>query len=133
MASLKRTPKGHGHALNREENGAPPNDLHFAERIRNYIPMTQPFAHDVTVDGVRGRGESLALGFLAGLIAAAVGAGLWMAVTVMLNVHVGYVALAVGVLVGFSIRMAGNGRSAVFGIIGALLTLAGCLGGEVLA
>ncbi len=85
------------------------------------------------MDGVRGRGENLALGFLAGLVAAAIGAGVWMAVTVMMNVHVGYVALAVGALVGLAIRVAGNGQNMLFGIMGALLTLAGCLGGEILA
>lgn len=82
------------------------------------------------MDGVRGRGENLALGFLAGLVAAAIGAGVWMAVTVMMNVHVGYVALAVGALVGLAIRVAGNGQNMLFGIMGALLTLAGCLGGK---
>ena len=95
--------------------------------------MVQQFAKDVAADGVRGQGENLLLGFLAGLFAAAIGAGIWMAVTVMLNVHVGYVAVAVGALVGLAIRVAGNGRNALFGIMGALLTLAGCVGGEVLS
>ena len=101
------------------------------EPIANFGLMAQQFAKDVVMDGVRS--ESLALGFLAGLFAAAVGAGIWMAVTIMLNVHVGYVALAVGALVGLSIRAAGKGRNMLFGVMGALLTLAGCLGGEVLA
>jgi len=95
--------------------------------------MAQPFAKDVVMDGVRGRGENFVLGLLAGLVAAAIGAGVWMAVTVMLKVHVGFVALGVGALVGLSIRVAGNGRNILFGIMGALLTLAGCLCGEVLA
>ena len=85
------------------------------------------------MDGVNGRGGNWLLGFLAGLVAAGIGAGAWMAVAVMLHAHVGYVAVAVGALVGLAIRVAGNGRSALFGMMGAVLTLAGCVVGEVLA
>ncbi len=85
------------------------------------------------MDGVRGRGENVLLGALAGLVAAMVGAGIWMAVAVGLDLHVGYVALGVGALVGLAIRVAGNGRSSMFGLMGAIFTLLGCVGGEVLA
>ena len=85
------------------------------------------------MDGVRGRGENVLLGALAGLLAAMIGAGIWMAVTVGLNLHVGYVALGVGALVGLAIRIAGNGRGAMFGMMGAIFTLFGCLTGEILA
>jgi phosphate/sulfate permease len=84
------------------------------------------------MDGVSGRGENLFLGLLAGILAALAGAGIWMGITIATGLHVGYVALGVGALVGLAIRIAGNGRSMIFGIIGALLTLAGCLGGEIL-
>jgi hypothetical protein len=95
--------------------------------------MMQQFAKDVAMDGVSGRGENLLLGVLAGIIAAGVGAGIWMAITVATGLHVGYVALGVGALVGLAVRFAGNGRGMIFGIIGAVLTLIGCLGGEILA
>jgi hypothetical protein len=94
--------------------------------------MSQQFAKDVSVDGVRGREENLLFGILAGAVAAGVGAAIWMGITVMTGVHVGYVALGVGALVGLAVRFVGNGRSMIFGIIGAVLTLLGCLGGEVL-
>lgn len=55
-----------------------------------------------------------------------------MGITVATGVHVGYVALGVGALVGLTVRFIGNGRSMIFGIIGAVFTLVGCLGGEVL-
>ncbi len=84
------------------------------------------------VDGVRGRGENIFLGILAGTLAAALGAAIWMGITVATGMHVGYVALGVGALVGLAIRFAGNGTGITFGIIGAVLTLAGCLGGEIL-
>jgi hypothetical protein len=95
--------------------------------------MSQQFARDVSVDGVRGRGENVPLGAVAGLVAGIIGAGVWMAVAVGLNLHVGYVALGVGALVGLAIRVAGNGRSAIFGLMGAIYTLLGCVGGEYLA
>ena len=94
--------------------------------------MLQQFAKDVSVDGVRGREENLLFGIFAGVIAAGVGAAIWMGITVVTGVHVGYVAIGVAALVGLTVRCVGNGRSMIFGIVGAALTLLGCLGGEVL-
>jgi hypothetical protein len=91
------------------------------------------FAKDVTVDGVRGRQESLFFGILAGIIAAVLGAVIWMGITVATQAHVGFVALGIGALVGLTVRFCGNGRGLLFGIVGAVLTLISCLGGEVLA
>jgi hypothetical protein len=96
------------------------------------LSMSQQFAKDATMDGVRGREANLPFGILAGAIAAIIGALIWMGITVATGLHVGYVALGVGALVGLTVRFVGNGRSAIFGIIGAVLTLIGCLGGEVL-
>ena len=95
--------------------------------------MSQQFAKEVVMDGVRGRGENLFLGLLAGAVAALIGALIWMGITIATGFHVGYVALGVGALVGFAVRYAGNGTGVIFGVVGAVLTLAGCLGGEVLA
>ncbi len=75
---------------------------------------------------------NLPLGILAGLVAAIVGALIWMGVAVGTGLHVGYVALAVGALVGYAIRLAGKGSTPVFGVAGAVLTLLGCVGGETL-
>jgi hypothetical protein len=94
--------------------------------------MSHQFGKDVTMDGVRGREENLLFGIFAGAIAAGIGAAIWMGITVMTGVHVGYVALGVGALVGLTVRFVGNGRGMIFGIVGAVLTLLGCLGGEVL-
>jgi len=94
--------------------------------------MTQRFAKDVTWDGVRPLEENIPFGIFAGAIAAAVGAAIWMGITVATGMHVGYVALGVGALVGLAVRQIGHGNSMIFGIIGAFFTLIGCLGGEVL-
>jgi hypothetical protein len=55
-----------------------------------------------------------------------------MGVEVGLNLKIGIVAIAIGALVGLAIRFAGRGSGPLFGILGAVLTLAGCLGGEIL-
>jgi len=94
--------------------------------------MSQQFAKEVAWDGVRGRGENVFVGFLAGLAAAAVGAAVWMWVTLATESHLGLVAIGVGALVGFAIRLAGNGQGLIYGLMGAVLTLAGCVSGEVL-
>jgi hypothetical protein len=101
-------------------------------RQQSAADMSQQFAKDVVMDGVRGRDENLVFGIVAGIFAAILGAAIWMGITVATGVHVGYVALGVGALVGLAVRVVGNGRSMIFGIVGAVLTLAGCLGGEVL-
>jgi hypothetical protein len=101
-------------------------------QLQIFLHMNQQFGKDVVMDGVRGRGESIFLAIFAGTIAAAVGAAIWMGVTIATNAHIGFVALGVGALVGFAVRFAGNGTGMTFGIIGAVLTLIGCLGGEIL-
>ncbi len=95
--------------------------------------VDQQFSRDVVMDGVRGREEHLISGTVAGIFAALVGAGLWMGVAVVSGMHIGYVALAVGAIVGLTVRQVGNGTGMIFGIIGAVLTLGGCLGGEILS
>ena len=76
--------------------------------------------------------ENLPLGFMAGLVAAAFGAGLWALITIFTGFQISWMAVGVGFLVGWSVRMAGNGRHSVFGIMGALLALVGCALGNLL-
>jgi hypothetical protein len=107
--------------------------LHFGYRTPDSAVMSQQFAKDVVLDGVRSREENLPIGLLAGFVAAIVGAFVWMGVAVATGWRVGFVAIAVGALVGLTVRVFGNGRGMIFGIFGAVLTLASCLGGEILA
>ena len=95
--------------------------------------MSYQFSRDVPADGVTGRGGNLFLGILAGLVAAIIGSAIWMGITVATGMHVGYVALGVGALVGYAIRYAGHGSSVIFGIFGAVFTFLSCLCGEVLS
>lgn len=77
--------------------------------------------------------QRLGLGILAGAVAALVGAGVWAVVTVVTSYQIGWMAVGVGFLVGFAIRAAGKGISPAFGIAGAVLSLLGCILGNLLS
>jgi hypothetical protein len=75
---------------------------------------------------------SLAGGILAGLLAAVVGAAVWAAVTCTTKYQIGWMAVGVGFLVGFAVRKFGRGGTPLYGGIGAVLALVGCLLGNYL-
>jgi hypothetical protein len=77
--------------------------------------------------------QNLMLGTIAGAIAALVGASIWAAITVATEFQIGWMAIGVGFMVGGAIRAFGKGVDNVFGIVGAVLTLVGCIGGNLLA
>jgi hypothetical protein len=79
------------------------------------------------------REQNLFYGIAAGLLAALMGATLWMLVVLTLHVQAGLVALAIGAGVGYAVRSAGRGVTRTFGVVGAILTLLGCFGGETFA
>jgi hypothetical protein len=76
--------------------------------------------------------QSLSRALLAGLAAAAVGGGLWALVTVITGYQIGWMAVGVGFLVGWAVRLAGKGTTTTFQALGAALALAGCLAGNLL-
>jgi hypothetical protein len=65
-----------------------------------------------------------------GLLASIVSAGLWATITVVTEHQIGYMAIAVGFLVGYTVKFAGRGNQLTFGIIGAALSLFGCVLGN---
>ena len=77
--------------------------------------------------------QNLVMGALAGSVAALVGAAIWAVVTVASERQIGYMALGVGVLVGFAVRIFGKGIDPVFGYLGGALAFVGCLAGNVLS
>lgn len=77
--------------------------------------------------------QNLNLAFIAGLSAALVGAVIWAAVTVSTGYQIGYMAVGVGFLVGFAIKETGKGIDKIFGVMGAVLSLFGCLLGNFLS
>jgi hypothetical protein len=72
--------------------------------------------------------KKLLLGGLAGLAAAIVGAIIWAVLTVTTKYQIGWMAVGVGALVGFALRIGDGGKT--FGILGAFLALFGCVLGN---
>lgn len=79
------------------------------------------------------RRQRLLPGLLAGAIALIIGTGLWAMVSIFAGHAMGWLALAVGLLVGLSIQFFGRGMEPIFGWMGAALVLLGCAIGNVLA
>ncbi len=76
--------------------------------------------------------QNLALGALGGIGAAALGAWVWAMVAYYTDYQIGWMAIGVGFLVGYSVRQFGKGVDTSFGVIGAVFSLAGCLAGNLL-
>ena len=76
--------------------------------------------------------QNFDFGLLAGIVAAVAGAFLWLTIAAITERQVGWMAMGIGLLVGFSIRYFGNGIERIFGILGAILSLLGCLLGNFL-
>jgi len=83
------------------------------------------------IEQLRGN-QNLAAGTLAGLVAALVAAGIWALITALTEYQIGFMAIGVGFLVGIAMRVVGKGIEPVFGIVGAALSLLGCLIGNLL-
>jgi hypothetical protein len=69
----------------------------------------------------------------AGLAAAAVGAVLWAVITVVTGYQIGFMAIGVGLLVGYAVRAAGKGMDKQFGVVGAAWAVLGCIAGNLLS
>ena len=80
------------------------------------------------------RGEQrMPLGLVAGVVAALAGAGIWAATTVGTGYQIGWMAVGVGILVGFAVRIGGKGIDRVYGFVGAGLAFLGCAMGNLFA
>jgi hypothetical protein len=77
--------------------------------------------------------QNLAAGAAAGLVAALIGAVVWAVVTYVTHYQIGWMAVGVGFLVGYAVRLVGKGIDKTFGIIGASLAFLGCAVGNLLA
>ncbi len=68
-----------------------------------------------------------------GFISSIAGAVIWAVVTVLTKYQIGWMAVGVGFLVGLAIRKYGKGLTPLYGVIGAVLSLFGCLLGNILS
>ena len=75
--------------------------------------------------------QNLPFGVVAGILAGLIGAVLWAVITVSTEYQIGYMAIGIGFLVGFGIRTFGKGIEPIFGILGAVVSLASCILGNL--
>lgn len=75
--------------------------------------------------------QNLPLGILACVVSALLGGMVWALITVATKFQIGYMAVAVGFLVGFANRYFGKGIDKIHGIIGAVFALLGCILGNL--
>lgn len=75
--------------------------------------------------------QNIYFAFIGGLFVAIICAVLWALITVSSGYQIAYMAIAVGLIVGFSVRFFGAGIDKKFGILGAVLALFGCLLGNL--
>ena len=76
--------------------------------------------------------QNLTAGILAGAAVALVGAGIWALISALTEKQIGWMAIVVGFLVGYAVRLAGRGIDRIFGVVGAILSLMGCVVGNLL-
>jgi hypothetical protein len=77
--------------------------------------------------------QNMPLALLGGFVSAVVCAIIWAYITYITGIQIGFMAIGVGLLVGYTVRILGKGISTRFGIIGATFSLLGCLAGNILA
>lgn len=77
--------------------------------------------------------QNFPFAIIGGLLVTIVSAVIWAIITVATKYQIGYMAIAVGFLVGMAVRFFGAGIDQKFGILGAVLSLVGCLLGNLLS
>ncbi len=77
--------------------------------------------------------QNLPMGVVAGVVSALIGAAVWAGITVATEYQIGWMAVAVGFLVGYAVCILGKGLSKNFGYVGAVCALLGCVLGNLLS
>jgi hypothetical protein len=76
--------------------------------------------------------QNLGLGVVGGALGGLLGAVVWAAVTYFTEYQIGWMAIIVGVLVGFGNRRLGKGIDKIFGVLGGIIALFSVLVGNFL-
>jgi hypothetical protein len=100
------------------------------EQFEKGIPERDQITSQMMIEEIRSN-QNLLLGALGDVIAAAMGAGGWAIITAVTNYQIGWMAVGIGFLVGVAVRLCGKGMDKIFGIVGAVLSLLGCMAGNL--
>lgn len=74
--------------------------------------------------------QNLSVGVLASILVGTVGSLIWASITVATGYQIGYMALAIGAGVGYTMRLTGKGIEPKFGILGAIIAVLSCFLGN---
>jgi hypothetical protein len=77
--------------------------------------------------------QNLPLGIAAGAMTGLVGSILWALITFFTEYQIGWMATGIGILIGWTMRIAGRGIDKIFGVAGAVLALLSIILGNILA
>jgi antitoxin component YwqK of YwqJK toxin-antitoxin module len=77
--------------------------------------------------------QSMGFALFGGILVAIMGAIGWAAISIITKYQIGWMAIGVGLLVGFSIRFFGAGIDKKFGVLGGVLAVFSCLLGNLLS
>ncbi len=75
--------------------------------------------------------ENLTYAIVGGLLISLIGAILWAVMTVLTEYQIGFMAIALGLLVGYGIRFFGAGTTVTYSVIGAIYSLLACVWGNL--
>jgi hypothetical protein len=111
--------------------------LPMADEIQHQQPQpaettVDPLILQAAIQRLRSE-QNLVLAVLAGGVAALLGASVWAAITFTTSFQIGWMAVGVGFLVGYAVRIFGKGIDKSFAIVGAAWSLAGCAAGNLLS
>ena len=101
------------------------------ESAEGATPETDPVKLEQLMRAKREE-QSLTLAIFGGLLASVVAAIIWAAITYATSYQIGFMAIGVGVLVGYAVNYFGKGMTVTFGVVGAAFALFGCLFGNLL-
>jgi len=89
------------------------------------IPESTPAITELDYD------SNLILGLIGGGVAMLISAVLWGVITYVTEFQISWMAIGVGFFVGIAIQKLGKGKTLIYGISGAVLSLFGCLLGNL--
>ncbi|WP_445747293.1 hypothetical protein [Polaribacter sp.] len=107
------------------------------ESVVEKIDNTEAVVHEDVLNNLSERDlekfkseQELPKAIIAGIVVGIIGALLWGTITVITEYQIGYMAIAIGAAVGFTLRYVGKGIDQIFGIVGGTIALLSCLLGN---
>jgi len=70
---------------------------------------------------------------LGGIIGVPISSAFWTEVVSIYKLEINILAIAVGFIVGYMVKILGKGNTPVYGIIGVIFTLFGCISGRIMS